>query len=59
MGMMSEGWFRPGGQTPHLAETQGTFALALSTWKKRFRTEYKLKWEEKSKGLEIFFLRHK
>ena len=37
-------------RTPQLAETQGMFALALSTWKKRFRTEYRWKWEEKEVG---------
>ena len=31
----------PGGKTPRLAELQWLFALALSTWKKRFRTEYR------------------
>ena len=28
------------------------FALALSTWRKRFRSEYGSKWEEKSKVKE-------
>ena len=42
--------FCQGGKTPQLAEAQVMFASALSTWKKRFRTEYRQKWEEKSKG---------
>ena len=44
------GWIRPSGQTPQLAECQWLISLALSTWRKRFRTEYKKKWKEKSKG---------
>ena len=39
----------PEGKTPRLAEAQGMIALALPTWKKEFRSEYRLKWEEKSK----------
>ena len=35
------------------------FALALSTWKKRFRTEYRLRWEEKSKVKERHTERNK
>ena len=35
-----------------LQEAQGTIALALSTWKKEFKTEYRKKWKEKSKEKE-------
>ena len=31
----------PESKTPQLAETQGMFAVALSTWRKRFRSEYR------------------
>ena len=42
----------PEGKTPRLAEPQGLFALALSTWMEEFRSEYKYKWEEGSKVKE-------
>ena len=31
----------PEGKTPRLAEAQGIIALALSTWKEEFRSEYR------------------
>ena len=31
----------PEGKTPRLAEAQGIIALALSTWKKEFKSKYK------------------
>ena len=36
-----EEWILPEGATPRLAEAQWFIALALSTWKKEFRTEYR------------------
>ena len=38
---VEEGCILPGGKTPQLAEAQGNIALALSTWKKEFRSEYR------------------
>ena len=36
-----EEWILPESKTPQLLEAQGFIALAFSTWKKRFRTEYR------------------
>ena len=36
-----DGCILPEGKTPRLAEAQELIALALSTWKKEFRTEYR------------------
>ena len=38
---MWEEWILPKGKTPQVAEAPWLIALALSTWKKRFRTEHR------------------
>ena len=41
VGLIPVGGVCQGAKTPQLAEAPWLIALALSTWKKRFRTEYR------------------